>query len=230
MIFGLVHGAWHGAWCFDALVAELEARGHTAIAVDLPAGDLDAGAVRYAELVDAALPRGDDVILVGHSLAGLTIPLVAARRPVTHLVFLCALIPEPGLSLLDQMRAGGAIFIPEFGADPGRHRDPDGCTWWEPAAAVGAFYHDCADAQARAAAARLRRQSPLPSREPCPLAALPDVTCTSIVCQEDRAISPAWSRRAARARLGTEAVEMDGGHSPFLSRPGELAGLLAGFA
>jgi len=46
------------------------------------------------------------------------------------------------------------------------------------------------------------------------------------VCRDDRAINPDWVRTAARVRLGTEAVEIDGGHSPHLSRPAELAALL----
>jgi len=48
--FGLVHGSWHGAWCWERLVPELEARGHRAVAVDLPAEDPAAGLTRHAEL------------------------------------------------------------------------------------------------------------------------------------------------------------------------------------
>jgi len=93
--FALVHGAWHGAWCFERLVAELQRRDHEAVAIDLPATDVTAGNVAYAGVIEAALPAGDDVVLVGHSLAGLSVPLVAARRPLRLLVYLCALIPEP---------------------------------------------------------------------------------------------------------------------------------------
>ena len=46
--FGLVHGSWHGAWCWERLVPELEARGHRAVAVDLPAEDPAAGLTRHA--------------------------------------------------------------------------------------------------------------------------------------------------------------------------------------
>jgi pimeloyl-ACP methyl ester carboxylesterase len=49
----------------------------------------------------------------------------------------------------------------------------------------------------------------------------------AVVCREDRAIAVDWARRAARERLGVEPIELPGGHSPFLSRPGELAALLA---
>ncbi len=58
----------------------------------------------YADVVCAAVEgRGDDVVLVGHSYAGNTIPLVAARRPLRHLVYLCAMIPDIGRSLADQL-------------------------------------------------------------------------------------------------------------------------------
>src|SRR5437870_7882996 len=69
--FALVHGAFHGAWCWDLVRAELESRGHRTIAMDLPCDDPEAGNVRYAEVVTGAINDvGDDVILVGHSLAG----------------------------------------------------------------------------------------------------------------------------------------------------------------
>lgn len=62
--------------------------------------------------------------------------------------------------------------------------------------------------------------------EPCPLTRWPDVDTTYIVCTKDRAIPPEWSRRAARAWLSVEPIEMDSGHSPFLSRPDHLVDTL----
>ena len=93
--FVLVHGAWHGAWCWRDLMPHLERLGARAIAVDLPCDDVTAGTEAYAAHVLDALPASGDVVLVGHSLGGLTIPLVAAARPVRALVFLCALLPFP---------------------------------------------------------------------------------------------------------------------------------------
>ena len=62
--------------------------------------------------------------------------------------------------------------------------------------------------------------------EPSPLLAWPDVERDYIVCRDDRAIDPDWGRGAARDRLGVRAIELDGGHSPFLTRPVELAAVL----
>lgn len=225
--FGLVHGAGHGAWCWERLIPALEARGHRALAVDLPCEDPGAGCLRYAEVVDAALPPADDLVLVGHSLGGLTIPLVAARRPVQALVFLCALIPQFGRSLAEQVADDPAIYHPVLREHPGRVTDPDGATWFrDEAAARDLFYHDCAPEDVHRAFARLRRQAAAPRRERCPLEAWPPGARAYVLCREDRAVSPAWSRRAAPARLGVRPLELDGGHSPFYSRPAELAALL----
>jgi pimeloyl-ACP methyl ester carboxylesterase len=221
--FVLVHGAWHGAWCWAEVVPVLRARGHAAIAVDLPAGDPQAGCAAYAKVVGEDIDGlGEDVVLVGHSLGGLTIPLVAAGRPVRRLVFLCALIPQPGASLSEQLRAEPGIFAPGFRGAPAR--DAAGCSWWpDREEAIATFYADCPRELAQAAAERLRPQSSLPSTERCPLASLPPVACSYILTREDAAISPEWSRRAAPERLGTTALELAGGHSPFFARPAELA-------
>src|SRR6478736_2463372 len=101
-VFSLVHGGQQGAWCFEPLRRELAQRGHSSIAIDLPNEDPDAGASEYADAVVDSLADVDcETIVVGHSLGGLTIPLVAERRPVALLVFICAAIPEPGRSLAD---------------------------------------------------------------------------------------------------------------------------------
>ena len=68
--FGLVHGAGLGAWCWERLIPILERLGHRVFAMDLPCEDRAAGAVRYAEVVDRAIPPADDLVLVGHSLGG----------------------------------------------------------------------------------------------------------------------------------------------------------------
>ena len=94
--FAFVHGSWHGAWCWEPLIEELDALGHRSVAVDLPCDDEHAGCEAYAEVVCSAIDGVNDPILVGHSLGGLTIPLVAARRRVQRLVYLCAFVPRPG--------------------------------------------------------------------------------------------------------------------------------------
>jgi pimeloyl-ACP methyl ester carboxylesterase len=223
---GLVHGAFHGGWCWDALRKELEARGHRTVAMDLPYADLGAGAMRSADAVAGAVAGvDDDLVLVGHSLAGLVIPLVASTRPVRRLVYLCALLPTPGRSF-DDASAGTAVFD-HYRASNASVSNPDGSTSCPPARALELFYHDCPPALARWAAARLRPQRWLVLQEATPLDRWPQVPQSYVVCEGDRAVNPAWSREAAGRLLRTEAIELPGGHSPFLSRPAELADLLA---
>jgi pimeloyl-ACP methyl ester carboxylesterase len=223
--FALVHGAWHGAWAWERLIPELAGHGHAAIAVDLPCDDPEAGCAAYAERVVAATTTaGDDLVLVGHSLGGLALPLVAAARPARKLVYLCALLPRPGLSLVQQLEAEPEIFTPGFGT--GLARDELGRSYWEDEdAAADVLYGGCPRQLASWAIPRLRPQARRPSVEPCP-AQLPEVDSVSLFTSDDAVINPAWSRAAALDRLGSKAVELPGGHSPFLARPGELAEVL----
>jgi pimeloyl-ACP methyl ester carboxylesterase len=95
-----------------------------------------------------------------------------------------------------------------------------------PDTATELFWHDAPPEVAAWAVARLRPQAYLVMNETSPLTAWPAVPGAYIACRDDRASNPEWGRRAARERLGVEAVELDGGHSPMLSRPAELAEVL----
>ena len=225
--FALVHGAWHGAWCWERLRVELERRGHRTVAMDLPCDDPRATFDDYAAVVVSVLgPEDDDVVVVGHSLGGQTIPLVAARRPVRRLVFLCALIAEPGRSFRDQLRAEPDIFVP--GYEAGLAGSGEGATrrWVDYAVARETMYPDCAEADARAAFDRLRAQAVAPYAAPCSLERWPAVPSAYVLGTEDRIVNPAWSRRAGPERLGVAPIELPGGHSPYLARSAALAELL----
>jgi pimeloyl-ACP methyl ester carboxylesterase len=90
-------------------------------------------------------------------------------------------------------------------------------------AARYAMYQDCSIDSARWAFSRLRPQSPKPFAERWPLDAWPDLPMAFVVCSEDRMGRAETLRRVARRRFDLEAIELGGGHSPFLSRPAELA-------
>jgi pimeloyl-ACP methyl ester carboxylesterase len=206
----------------------LEALGHRASTVQLPSEDPSAGCSRYAEVVIDALPdSADGVVLVGHSLGGITIPLVAAARPVQRLVFLAALMPEPQRSLDDQLRDEPGMVLPALGA--ALERDAQRTWVRDSESAIRLFYHDCSPDLGHAAATRLRPQARAPFREPCPLVEWPQTETVYIACQEDRVVNPEWAREAAERQSCSSVVEIPGGHSPFLSRPRALAHLLAGY-
>jgi pimeloyl-ACP methyl ester carboxylesterase len=219
-VFGLVHGAWHGAWMWERLAPELEVRGHHPVAVELPGDDVDKGLGSYAQAVADALGDADDVVLVGHSLGGLTVPLVPALRPVTRIVLVAALVPRPGQSLIDQLRGEDrGILLP---GNAGRSTDDDKRTAWTDAAiAIDTLYHDARPVDAAAAFARLRPQAARPQVEPTPLSTWPDVPTEYVVCAQDRMVDPDYQRRQPfRQRV------LASGHSPMISRPSELARLL----
>ena len=225
----LVHGSYHGAWCWDFLRPELERLGHRVVTIDLPISDPTLGAADYAEAIDDALDPRSEPMIVGHSMAGLVIPLVAARRPVRRLVFLAAYLPVPGKSANDQRateRIDGQL-PPKIS----QWTDLGDDVWMiGPRTATELFYHDAPAAVARWATQRLRPQAYRVLHEVTPLDAWPDVQRSSIVCRGDRAINPVWVRAAARERLGVDPIELDGGHSPFVTRPAELARILDSLA
>lgn len=195
------------------------------VTVDLPSEDPAATFDDYADVAVAALGGADDVVAVGHSLGGLTIPLIAQRRPIAQLVYLAALVPEPGHSFADQQRRDGMLNAAYL---DGLAIQDEATTWSDVDLVRELLYTDCDEDAFQAALQRLRPQARRPMRESCALDGLPAVPSTYIVCTDDRMVDPAWSRRVAEQRLGVVAMEFPGGHSPFWSRPVELAGVLAG--
>jgi pimeloyl-ACP methyl ester carboxylesterase len=225
--FALVHGAWHGSWCWERLVPFLREAGHDVIAPDLPCDD---GSFKtfgpYADVVCDALTSCDgDVIVVGHSLAGPTATLVAARRPVRRLVYLCAAVPEAGRSLVDQWQEQPDMVNPRWDKGLSKPDEQLRLEWVGLDAARELLFADCDEETVLAAFNQLRPQSAYPFTAPLSLSELPAVRCTSIVCEDDELIYPAWSIRTAR-HIGAELVRLPGGHSPFLSRPSALADIL----
>lgn len=228
--FALVHGAWLGAWCWERLSPELEDRGHRVIAMDLPVDDSSAAFDDYADVVCAVVEDvpGDELVLVGHSMGGQTVPLVAARRPLRHLVYLCGVPPTPGQPFAQQMAEESDMLNPDYTCGLG-DKDSDGRrSWIDKELTHFHVMSDCDEATASAAFARLRPQSPAPYKIPCSLHAYPVVETTYVVCDDDQMVNPAWSRRIARDWLNAELIELPGDHSPFYSRPEELAKLLDG--
>lgn len=217
--FGLVHGAW----CWELLAPLLQQEGHDVVAMDLPCDDASASFEIYADVVCAALNACDeDVVLVEHSLGGPTVALVAARRPVRHLVYLCAAVPDIGRSIFDEPDMVNPLYVQGLSEPDAQNRT----TWIDFEIARALICADCDDSTAQAALNRLRPQARYPSTLPFPLSEFPTVSCTSVVCTDDQFVRPDWSRRVARDRIGAELIELPGSHSPFLSRPSALADVL----
>jgi pimeloyl-ACP methyl ester carboxylesterase len=219
--FVLVPGAGGQAWYWHRLVPELEARGHEAIAVDLPSGDDTAGFAEYADAVVAAIGgRRDGLVLVAQSMGGFTVPLVAERLPVEGIVLLNAMVPKPGESGGEWWgTTGQAAARAAYAEREGRSADG-----FDP---VVDFLHDAPPDVVEVAMAAEIVQSGTPFEKPWPLAAWPDVPTRFLQGREDRFFPLEFQRRVVAERLpGVEVEELPGGHLLALSRPVELADAL----
>lgn len=221
----LVHGSYMGAWAWDLATPELERRGHRVTAVDLPISDPTAGGAAYAKTIIDAVDWTEPPVIVGHSMSGIIVPLVAAERPVHSLIFVAAMLARPGQSANDQ-RGTEPIDAPATLTNAQWTDIGDGVWAVGPETATELFWQDAPPDVAAWATARLRPQSYLAMAETTPLAAWPSVDVAYVACRDDHATNPAWQLRAARERLGVEPVVLDGGHSPMVSRPAEFAEVL----
>lgn len=240
MRFVLVHGGFHAAWSWERTVAELQSLGHDAVAVDLPGHgarvDEESTLANRRDAVLSVLTPGD--VLVGHSGGGFDATLAADARPdlVGHIVYLAAALPREGRTYPEAMamRDAGDELGDQFDGDVGEMLgyltfDDDGAMWF--ADFEGAwkyFYHDCDEPTARWAFDRLGPErfgdtTVTPVSVPRFWAA--DLPRSFIVCEQDRSM-PRWLADTVARRLGVEQLTIDASHSPFLSRPKELAQLL----
>jgi len=222
--FCLVNGSTQNPLCWQLLIPELEQHGHQTITPSLPVDEPAASGTRYAEVIARALEDAhDDVVLVGHSASGMFIPLVPSLRPIRRLAYLAALIPKPGVSIRGQLAAEPDMLNPEWleafraGNDPSTNDE----------VAITFLFHDCPpEAMSLGLMTRTKMYAEGAMTEIFPLEALPKVPSSYIVCSDDRTIMPGWSRRTALERLGVKAIELPGGHCPYLSRPLQLANVL----
>lgn len=221
----LVHGAWHGSWCWASTLAGLDDRGVPAVAVDLPGPDLHTDADHVRSVLDGVGPDG--AVLAGHSYGGAVITDAGAHSAVRHLVYLCAFVLDEGETTADRATAW-----PEEPALAGAMRiADDGTCTVDPAMAAEVFYADCDPLDAQRSTSLLRPQS-LATFAGAPRSiGWRTVPSTYLVCGEDRAVPPGLQRDMAARLPGAAVVEWPGAsHSPFLSRPGDVADLLAGLA
>jgi pimeloyl-ACP methyl ester carboxylesterase len=237
MRFVLVHGGFHGAWCWERVVPELERLGHEGIAVDLPGhGERVDEEATMAGRLDAVVSvlRGGDV-LVGHSGGGFEITRAADAAPelVRHVVYLAAALPLEGRPMHEAL-------VYHDDAAPETDYDVTGMLKYLRIGDDGAmafatfegawefFYHDCDEQTARSAFDRLTPEhvvdtATTPVSVPRFWEAEPPRSF--ILCLQDRA-QPRWQAEVTARRLGVEPLTIDASHSPFLSRPAELAELL----
>lgn len=231
--FLLIHGGSHGAWCWEAVIRELHRLGHKAFAPDLPgAGDDPTPRAKitfdsYLQAVNAFIEAEglDDFILVGHSLAGIILPEIAAanRGKVRGAVFVAAFTLDQGERAIDLIAPER---VPDYyriaGASAERSLMLDYRT------ARRRFFSDLGDDAAHSAYARLTPQPLAPYLEPARHAAHTlHAVSRYIICSNDRNLLPDTCLGYAE-KLGGAVREIKAGHDVMLSKPAELAALLTG--
>lgn len=230
----LVHGAWHGAWCWDRVLRLLERAGVPTVAIDLPGhgasgaplGDLASDAAALSASLDDI---DGPTVVCGHSYGGAVITEGAAgNTAVGHLVYLTAFCLEPGEACTNAASGALADGEGETLLGPAIRFADDGTVTLDPDLAIPALYNDCTPADAAWAVDRLDAQSMAELSGVATRAAWHDTPSTYVVCTRDRAVAPAQQR--VLAQRCAETLTWDTGHSPFLSRPDLVADLLTGLS
>ena len=231
----LVHGGWHGGWCWQRVAPLLAATGHRVLTPDLPGHGADPMPVsarpweRYVpSLLDVVDAQREPTILVGHSSGGMLISEVARRRPdhIAALVYLAAFLLPRGATpgdVMDEER--GSLLTEALTIDPAA-----GMTAVRPEMAREVFYHDCPAAVAAWAASQLRPEPMIPHGEaPLDAPSPGDIAVPRVYIEttEDRALPIAVQRRMHAAMPCDVVFTLETSHSPFLSQPERLADILA---
>lgn len=221
--FLLVPGAGGTAWYWHRVVAALEARGHDAVAVDLPADDDKAGWQEYVDVAVSAAGHRSDLVVVGQSMGAFTASLLPRVLPVSLLVLVNAMIPAPGETGGDWWdNTGQAAAQRENERRAGRPVDAEFDV-------TTLFLHDVPEPVRAEAAAHNRDQSMTPFTQPWPSDSWPAVQTRVVSGSDDRLFPVDFQRRVAQDRLGITPDVVPGGHLVALSRPGALADLLVSY-
>jgi pimeloyl-ACP methyl ester carboxylesterase len=229
----LIHGAWHGSWCWDKLVPLLTKEGHKVEAPDLPGHGTDktpipeislkAYADRVCQILDT---QPEPVILVGHSMGGLVITQAAEYRPekISTLVYLSAILPRNGESLL-QLAEGDkeALVLPNL-----IMAEDQTYATLKDEGIKEAFYDDCSDEDVARSKSLLVPQAAAPLVTPVQTTEenFGRVRRVYISCLRDKAITPAVQEKMYKAVPCEKVITIDTSHSPFFSAPEKLVGHL----
>jgi pimeloyl-ACP methyl ester carboxylesterase len=230
----LVHGGEHAADCWDLTVSELHRQKPElrVLAVDLPgrgAKDGNLGTATISEWVDSVVADIDDaglgdIVIVGHSMAGVTVPGVVAKLGsprVREMILATAFVPRQGQAIVDTLGGPLAFFARRAAKGGNPVKVPQ-------LAAQYAFCNGMTRAQRQFTLSRLYAESARIPAEPVDRSRLPDdVPRTWILTTRDRALSQK-SQQASIAALGgvQDVIPIDACHEVMISHPEVLAGIL----
>jgi pimeloyl-ACP methyl ester carboxylesterase len=231
----LIHGAWHGAWCWAGVTPLLEAAGRQAVAIDMTSLGLDRTPAAQAtfqgdvdRIVGALAKLERPAVLVGHGFTGVVISAAAEQAPekVRHLVYLSAYLPANGESAREMNVHNPLSQVIQAIKGP----PEDGAIDLDHQRAMAVFYNDTPPELAVAAAMRLR---PQPVATFSGKSALSEprwgrIPKTFIRCTKDHVVTPAFADWMIARHPELVVKTLDADHSPFLGHPEALSALLAG--
>ena len=226
----LVHGGYHGAWCWDGVTPLLDA---PTLAVDLPgrgnhATDLDEVSIESSAdsvLADIDAAGFDRVVLVGHSLAGVTLPVVAGKLGdrVARLVFVSCLVVPDGESVLSMNPAEQREdFDRRLRSGPGE------VTTLSPEHHRELLGNDLDDRQLSYVLDRVGPDSMRFFTDTVTWSAeTRGMPKTYVRLLQDRAVAPADQDEMIRhLGPGVTVHDIDAGHEVMITKPGDLAAIL----
>jgi Alpha/beta hydrolase family len=219
--------------CWDRCIAVLTKLGHESRTIDWVTAPWARGQLEAVEHLSRELNGIDGAILVGHSLAGIFLPLLGSRINAKREMYIAALASDPKHSLSDRLFAGEEIF--EFawiaaygGMSLSLNQSPSGD---QIACIQNYLFHDCPSSSFAA----YWRPPSIPlnlfyeSRFSLTESHIPR---NYVVCTRDRTIRPEWQRKIALEISGAHAPPMEfaSGHCPQIAKPSELAHLIHALA
>jgi len=229
--FVLLHGAWHGGWCWDGVVKALEEAGHTAEAPTMPGHGPkdDRSGIRFEDYVEAIVrvlaQQPEPVVLVGHSSAGFMMQAAApkASGKISQLIFHNAFVLPDGKCQFD-------LVPPEVaqGMTAAAKASPDNCVPIDEGFVRGALMQDAPVEIQDNLIARLVPQpislftTPVSTGDFEALAILKTV----LFCKDDASLPPGAYLGMAQGLGEHDVIELEGGHETLFINPKALAGAL----
>ena len=226
----LIHGSWHGAWCWHKVIPHLEALGHTVYAPDLPAHGRNwrvmRGRITLKQLADSVCRLLDSLegttLVVAHSRYGIVASTVAEMRPekLSGLVYLAAYMLKNGERAITYFaKDADSKLTPHVRISKATITDS-----LEEAAYRPFLYADCSESDIALAKALLAAGPSLPAIAKLKLteARYGSVPRHYIELTQDKAVSPVLQKKMIAASPCASVTAIDASHSAYFSCPDKL--------
>ncbi|MBC7777627.1 MAG: alpha/beta hydrolase [Phycisphaerae bacterium] len=237
----LIHGAWHGAWCWNKVVPLVQAKGHKAIAIELPGRGTDTGRASDVSLDDyanevarVANDQNGPVTLVGHSMGGIVASLAAEKLgagKISSLIYLDAFVPKNGDTMFSLADATVKHLVPGSPKPAILEgilmSDDQKTNALNPAMAAQLFYYDCSEEDQKFAVARISKEPIAPLATPLCLtdSVYGVIPKYYILCTKSKDLDKTYMSTYMPFK---KVYKLASSHSPFFSMPEKLVEIVTG--